>query len=251
MDADTEYEVSLFDLSLEQLTPMLENANDAAELSAHVARQWRQRLADNPPGLIIASYPLSPEPAVLEAFRWLLDLAADIGAPLLAGADASLAGLNDLPRPSPFVDASDLAEESEERWSKLRGHPAAGHTAVGMPQFVLRQPYGEKSDPIDSFNFEELTPKPDSRAFLWASSAVALAVAWMQIQAGEQPLLGELPMIVYDDGSGQAVLPATGYYLSDSAATVLAQRGFSALRANRNSTDVKVQRLVPLAEEDS
>jgi type VI secretion system protein ImpC len=248
MTDDAECRLSLVDLSFEQLGPLADNENAAAELKIHVARQWRQRLADEPPGLIIAQYSLSTEPGALGALRWLMDLAAEMGAPLVVGADASLAGLTDPSRPSPFIDASDLAKNSDERWNALRVHPAAEHTAVGFPQFVLRQPYGQKSDPIDSFNFEELPAQPDRSTFLWASSAIALAVVWMQVQAGKQPLLEELPMVIYDDGSGQAIMPATEYCLSDSAATALSDKGLSALRASRSTTDVTVQRLVPLGE---
>jgi len=248
MTEDIECELSLFDLSFAQLEPLAEHENDAAELKTHIVRQWRQRLADEPPGLIVALYPLSTKPGALAVLRWLMDLAAEMGAPLVVGADASLAGLTDLSSPRTFVDASDLAKESDKRWNELRVHSAADFTAVGFPQFVLRQPYGQKSDPIDSFNFEELAPQPDRSTFLWASSAIALAVVWMQMEAGEQPLLQELPMVVYDDGSGQAIMPATEYYLSDSAETVLAGKGLSTLRASRSTTDVKVQRLVPLGE---
>ena len=32
-----------------------------------------------------------------------------------------------------------------------------------MPRFMLRNPYGEKSDPIDKFDFEEFTPNEGLR----------------------------------------------------------------------------------------
>jgi type VI secretion system protein ImpC len=248
MDVDTECDLSVFDLSFGQLRSIVGNDATAADLKIHVARQWRQRIADEAPSLIVAMYPISHEPDGLVALRWLMDLAAELSAPLVAGADASLAGLDTGSLISPYVDASDLADVTDEEWTALRGHPGATNTAIGFPPFVLRQPYGQKSDPIETFRFEELPARPDSDAFLWASSSMALAVAWMRTQAGVPALLEDMPMVVYEDGSGQAIMPPTKHYLSDSAAAILTDKGLTPLRANRNTTDIKVQRLVPFGE---
>lgn len=45
-----------------------------------------------------------------------------------------------------------------------------------MPRFLARLPYGAKTDPVDEFDFEEETEAADSRKYVWANSAYAMAV---------------------------------------------------------------------------
>ena len=248
LDADTECELSLFSAALDQLRSITGDDSGAAdELKTHIARQWQQRLIDDPPSLIVALYPISSDPESLRVLSWLMDLAGRLGTPLLAAADASLVGLDQSADRSRLVDGSDLARVSLQEWTALRNHPAAAYTAAGFPQFLLRQPYGHKSDPIDSFGFEELSPRPDRGEFLWAPAAIGLAAVWIQAQAGQPPRLDDMPLVVYDDGGGQAIMPPTEFYLSDSAASVLSGKGFTALRASRNSTSVHVRQIEPIA----
>lgn len=247
LDADTECELSVFDLDILQLASIADEEPDVSDaLRAHIAGQWRQRLMDEPGSLIVALDPLKDTPDSVAALDWMMGLAHELDTPLFAGADGALAGLTPPSRAHPLVDGSDIATDTDPAWSGLRSHPAARFTAVGLPRFLLRQPYGRKSDPVDAFNFEELELNPADDAFLWAGPSVALAAIWLRARAGIAPTLDDMPMVVYDDGSGQAVMPPTGCYLSESATAALAIKGFTALRAVRNSTTVTVQQIVPI-----
>jgi len=44
--------------------------------------------------------------------------------------------------------------------------------ALASPRFLLRRPYGAKSEPIYEFNFEEFTEAEGLRGMLWANPAV-------------------------------------------------------------------------------
>ena len=43
-------------------------------------------------------------------------------------------------------------------------------------RFLARLPYGEATDPVDEFAFEELTDSGDTSNYCWANSAFAMAV---------------------------------------------------------------------------
>ena len=45
-----------------------------------------------------------------------------------------------------------------------------------MPRFLGRQPYGDKTEPVEAFAFEEDTEGADSSKYTWANSAYAMAV---------------------------------------------------------------------------
>ena len=57
----------------------------------------------------------------------------------------------------------------------LRDLPEASHLALLSPRFMLRHPYGKKSDPISAFTFEEFTPEEGLRGMLWGHPALLAA----------------------------------------------------------------------------
>ena len=59
----------------------------------------------------------------------------------------------------------------------LRELPEASHLALLAPRFMLRHPYGKKSDPISAFAFEEFTPDEGLRGMLWGHPALLAASA--------------------------------------------------------------------------
>ena len=59
----------------------------------------------------------------------------------------------------------------------LRELPESSHLALLAPRFMLRHPYGKKSDPISAFAFEEFTPEEGLRGMLWGHPALLAATA--------------------------------------------------------------------------
>lgn len=121
-------------------------------------------------------------------------------------------------------------------WQELQTHPVFQKIRLVAPRFVLRQPYGKKSDPIDSFDFDELGPAPPRSGFLWGNPAVLSAYA----QVTGNSLVDDLPMPIYANGSGQAQQPAIEAYVSDRAASAAADVGIHLLRANRTTGEVAI-----------
>ena len=115
-------------------------------------------------------------------------IASQAGAPFLADADLALAG----------DDEAALAG-----WQALRRTEAAPWIALAAPRVLLRLPYGKRSDPIESFAFEEIAGPPQASQLLWghASLAIALligraftAAGWdMDLDADRE--IGDLPAV--------------------------------------------------------
>jgi type VI secretion system protein ImpC len=178
----------------------------------------------------------------------LSELAAAATCPVLSGADARLAGLEGDLNTHLAVDASDISCDQSQSTRTLRSNaPVIG---LGFPRLLLRQPYGKRSDPVDGFEFEELESKPEHEAFFWVSSAIGLALVWLARHLGYAPDLeiSGIPMVTYDDGSGQAIKPSAEVYLSDSAAEALLSNGFMPLVSRRGDTCVKVTRLQSIGD---
>jgi type VI secretion system protein ImpC len=113
-------------------------------------------------------------------------IAAHAGAPLLAGADASLAS----------DDETTLAD-----WSVLRRSAVAPFIGLAAPRVLLRIPYGKTSDPIESFAFEEVAGAPAPHELLWGSGSLAATLllgrgfnerGW-DMEPGDERELGDMP----------------------------------------------------------
>lgn len=178
-------------------------------------------------------------PGALGQLASLAKAAQAMNAPTFAAASESLAGLSGSFDSALALDASDFNLPGSPEWELLRTNPAMQHVALGFPGLLLRQPYGSRSDPIDAFKFEELEIKPPHDAFSWGNPAIAMAAMWLQ----DSLQVHDLPMVVYDDGSGQSIKPPTESYLADSAADSLIARGITPLLGARGQTDVRVPRL--------
>jgi len=168
----------------------------------------------------------------------LSTLATMLNAKAFAAAAPDAAGLSgDLDSPV-GLDAGDFAAAVSDEWNNAR--LASSSVCLGFPGFLLRQPYGKTSDPIDSFDFEELTGDATWSSFTWGNAGLPLLVMHYLGQFS----LGEFPMVVFEQAGGQAIRPPSGIYLTDSAADVLLSRGITPLLSKRGDTGLYVQTLL-------
>jgi type VI secretion system protein ImpC len=193
--------------------------------------------------LLIVLDEFSDTPESLRQLETLSENAKNMGTEVVAAAAPALAGLADRPDSALALDGSDVGAAESEAWQAVRASASATSVMLGFPRFMLRQPYGQQSDPIDAVDFEELEAAPDHESFLWASPAIALAVMSLQ----QTLRVEDLPMVVYDDGGGQAIKPTSEVYLTDSAGEKLLQRGIIALMGRRGHTDIRILRFQSIA----
>ena len=126
-----------------------------------------------------------------------------------------------------------------EAFGALRALPEAGRLALLGPRFLLRHPYGKRSDPISSFAFEEFTMADGLSGLLWGHPAL-LALTVLAGQNGA-PNVGDLPFHHFVDADGDSTaLPCTERFISTVAATELARYGIKALMAHKGEPLVQL-----------
>ena len=211
-----------------------------------------RKLAGEQVDLIIALHEFSDSSDSMTDLHALMTTAGTLSAPVLAAANPVLAGLPGMHgsrNPTLAIDANDIAGVSSPDWQALRRQPGAARVGLGFPRVLLRQPYGPRSDAVDTFDFEELEADPDHESFVWGNPAIALAVIWLaqQVNPRSSLQLNDLPMVTYDDGSGQAIKPPSELYLSDSATEKLISLGLMPLVGKRGHTGVSLPRLQSIA----
>lgn len=223
-------QVHLIDISAEEFAADLSRSDDLSDSALHqllVSKPAEAR--DGGYTFIAGLYQFEATPPHTELLGRMAKIANAAGATFF-----SAMAVDDLsqPRnpPHPLV---------VDAFAALRGLPEAKHLALLGPRFLLRHPYGKKSDPISSFALEEFTRAEGLAGLLWGHPAL-LALTVLAGQGGT-PNVGDLPFHYVVDADGDSTaLPCTERFINTAAATELARYGIKALTAHKGEPLVQL-----------
>lgn len=238
---------------------LLSNPTDPSASALHrLLRESASAAPDSAPWALLAGlFGFGASADDLRLLAALGVLAASNGAPLLAAAEPALAGCRDATELAHPENWQPLDGDLETRWQALRQSAVAGHISLCLPRLLLRQPYGRRSDPLDSFEFEEIPAPPQPELLLWASPTLGglLALTRGFVEAGwnldpTDPVdLEDLPAWYYDVDGETRLQPCAEVLLGERAVAALAGRGLSPLLSYRNRNAVRVPGLLALSGE--
>jgi type VI secretion system protein ImpC len=257
MELDEDLQLFLLDVSEAEITADMQQADGQIERS-HLYRLLVERFTDlpgaHPWSALVGLYTFAPSAEDTRTLAALGSLAACAGGPFLAGASPAILGARSLVEtPSPRDWRPD--EASTEYWNGLRESRAAPWLGLALPRLLLRLPYGEKTDSIESFSFEEM-PAPEAGApYLWGNPALACATLLAQaftengwsMRPGDVRDIGDLPAFSYTDGDEWHLLPCAESYLSETAAENILDHGLMPLLSIHNTNSVRLLRFQSIA----
>jgi type VI secretion system protein ImpC len=229
---EEQIKILLLDVTAEELAADLTAREDLA--STELARLLRREAEELPWAVWVGLYTLGNDVGEIEMLGRLARLAAATGAPFLAGASSGLVGCDSLAcRPDPEDWQQPVAAELEAAWSALRALPEAQYLGLALPRFLLRQPYGKGSDPIESFPFEELPADPPHEGYLWGNPAILcadlLAEAFRADGWDMRPTgygeVSDLPVHRFSTRGEIQVKPCAEAWLTERAGELILARG--------------------------
>ena len=149
---------------------------DQSPVFKKVYEQEFGTLGGEPYGCLIADYQFSHLPVDIQLMRDLSKIGSAAHAPVIAGADPSLMGMdswNELMNPRDLSKLFDTPEYAA--WKGLRDAVDSRYLALCMPRVLARIPYGAKSEPVEEFAFEEDTDGHKGEKYGWMNAAYAMA----------------------------------------------------------------------------
>jgi len=230
VDTGPRMQLLLLDMSADEFAADLAKADDLSESGLY------SLLVDKPSqdenggvSMICGLYRFEASPPHIELLGRMAKIAAHAGATFVT----SMAGDTLMDRkvePHPLV---------AKGFEALRGLPEAARLALLTPRFMLRYPYGQRSDPISEFEFEEFTPSSGLRGMLWGHPAF-LAVCALAGSGGRNLSIGDLPFYyMVDEHGDQIALPCTERLINTDKATQLSQFGICAVMAYKGQPEVR------------
>ena len=210
IETGAKLQLVVYDVSAEEWAADLA-ATDALEETGLYGMLVEQPTLDADQGAlsaVIGLYGLELSPPHADLLGRMAQIAATARVPFIASIEADALQ-------TPMHEQHALIREA---WTALQSLSAAQYLGLAAVRFLLRMPYGRKSDPIDAFKFEEFTRESGLSGMLWANPAVAvgllLAQGWSKAGAkmvpGTPSVIGEMPYYVYAAPDGdQVALPCT------------------------------------------
>jgi type VI secretion system protein ImpC len=190
---------------------------------------------------LVALFTFGPSNADVALLAALGLIASKAGGPLLGDADLALA----------TDDAS-----AAPAWQALRRTEAARWIGLAAPRVLLRSPYGERTDPIDAFTFEEVFGAPAAGDLLWGSAALGMALllgrsftarGW-NMEPGDEREIGGLPVYTFVRDGEHDMQPCAERALTEREIDTFLRAGLVPIASRRDRDSVVVVRFQSVSD---
>ena len=255
VETSSQLKLYLVDVSKEELAADLGSTSDL--LSTGIYRLLVEKSVGTPgaePWTLIAGvYTFGNDRHDLELLGRLGKIGATAGAPFLAAASPRLLGCISL---AATPDPRNWTEDSNGAWAALRQLPESGAIGLAIPQFLLRLPYGKKTDPIESFDFEEMPDTPVHENYLWGNPAFVCVILLAQsfseygwaLRPGIVSELDGLPLHIYERNGESELQPCAEALLTERASESILEEGLMPLLSIKGRDAVRLARFQSIAE---
>ena len=241
VEASAELEVVVYDVSVEEFAADLAAQDDVSQSGLFDMLAEKPMLDESagPISAVVGLYTWEETPTHAELLARMARISAHMDAPFISAISTGFMGVKPEDR-HPLV---------QKTWNALGEMPEAKYLGLASPRFMLRMPYGKKTEPLDRFDYEEFNVKEGMRSMLMANPALLVAVLLAETKArqgGDMSLgsimsLNDMPFHFMTDQYGdQVALPCTERLLSVSGAADVVARGFMPVISVQGQNVVKL-----------
>ncbi len=183
-------------------------------------------------------------------------IASHAGGPFISAAEPTLLGCSAWPEKSDYHDWTVADSQTKENWRKLRESAVAPYIGLTFPRILLRMPYGDSTDPIDSFQFEEMGSETGHEDFLWGNAAFHCALligrtfceqGW-DMQLGDYLEISDLPAYIEPQGDENRLKPCAEVCISDRTMEKILEAGVMPFVSHRNMNLVRLTRFQSIGD---
>jgi type VI secretion system protein ImpC len=155
-------------------------------------------------------------------------------------------------------DRWNVSQESNQNklWMALRSLPEAKSLGLMLPRFLIRLPYGEKTEPTENFYFEEFVDFIEHNQYLWVNPAFAFALLLAEtfnafgwdISKNLFLDIEDLPIHLYKEGGEQKTKPCTEILMTQFNCEYSLSQGLMPLISFTNTDRIRLGGFQSVAE---
>jgi len=251
-ETDESLKIKVMSISKNELHKTLKKykgtAWDQSPLFKQMYEQEYGQFGGEPFGCLTGDFYFDHSPQDVETLKGMAQICAAMHAPFISAVSPNALQFDSWGELSNPRDLTKIFGTPEyAAWRSLRESDDSRYLGLAMPRFLGRTPYGAKTDPVESFDFEEDTEGANSNNYTWCNAAYAMATninksfklyGWCSRIRGIESggAVEGLPTHSFptDDGGVDMKCP-TEIAISDRREAELAKNGFMPLIHKKNS----------------
>jgi len=178
-ETSSRLKLRLLNVTKKELLKDLESAvdHDMSVLFKKIYEEEYGTFGGHPYSLLIGDYTFGRHPQDMALLERISKVAAAAHAPFIAAAAPALFDMKSFTDLGVPRDMSKIFESAElATWRSFRESEDSRYVSLVLPSYAARLPYGEKTIPVDNFNFEEDVDGKDHSKYLWANSCYQLGL---------------------------------------------------------------------------
>jgi len=259
LETDAQLTVSILDISKDELTADLGESEDLGSTAIyhHLVETTVGTQGGEPWAVVAAQYTFDRTREDATLLGRIANIAAQGGFAFLAEASSNVLGCPSLAQnPDPRDWSPPDTSGTDDPWEALRQLAEAKYLGLALPRFILRWPYGKQTDPLEIFDFEEMSDPPKHQEYLWGNPIFAclylLGTSFNQdewnLRPGTFQEIDGLPLHVVKEGGETKIQPCAETILTERAAEAILDQGLMPLVSIKNQDAIRLVRFQSLAK---
>ena len=243
-ETSTMLKIKVLNVSKKELLRDLQRAPefDQSALFKKVYEEEYGVFGGAPFGALVGDYEFGRGGQDIELLEKVSQVAAAAHAPFITAASVEMFNLETFAQLDQPRDLGKIFDNTDyAKWKAFRQTEDSRYVALTLPRMLLREPYGEKTVPVDAFGYEEHVDGTEHDRYLWGNAAWALAArvnqafaqyGWCACIRGVESggLVEGLPVHNFRTDSGDVAMKCpTEVPITDRREKELADLGFAPL----------------------
>ncbi|MGP0021627.1 MAG: type VI secretion system contractile sheath domain-containing protein [Candidatus Sulfotelmatobacter sp.] len=258
LETGSQLKLYLVDISKPELAADLSSATDLRSTGAYrlLVGQSIETPGAEPWSIIVGNYSFGSATGDAEVLSRMARIASRARAPFLGAASPRLLGCSSWASTPQLRDWKAAPPELARAWVELRRLPEANAVGLALPRFLLRLPYGKKTAPLESFDFEEFPETPAHEDYLWGNPGFAVALLLAQsfseagwgMRPGTATEIDRLPLHICVRAGESESKPCSEVLLSEDAVERILEAGLMPLVSFKDQDRVRLGRFQSVAD---
>ena len=247
LETNSTLKVFILDVSKSNLIANLKSVNDLTETNLFKTLTR----TENPFALVCGAYTFGLNVEDIAVLIRLAKIGSNFNTPFISHIEPEMFGFKSFDLVS-NVDNWKVADDSTQSklWNALRSLPESAYLGLSLPRFLIRLPFGEKTEPTETFYFEEFIQNDEHDNFLWGNPGFICslllaqsfqAAGWNLRESLIQDFDG-LPAYSYKDETETKTKPCAEVSLTQTNCEKLISQGLMPLVSFRDTNRLRVAR---------
>jgi type VI secretion system protein ImpC len=258
LETGSQLKLYLVDISKQELGADLSSAADLRQTGLYrlLVEQAVETPGAEPWSIILGNYTFGSASDDVQLLARIAKIASRARAQFLAAASPRVLGCSSLaatPHPREWK-APD--PELTRAWAEFRHLREANSVGLALPRFLLRLPYGKKTSPIESFEFEECSDTPVHEEYLWGNPGFAVTLllaqsfseAGWEMRPGTAMEIDQLPLHIGLQAGESQAKPCSEVLLTEDAVDRMLDEGLMPLVSFKDRDRVRLARFQSIAD---